>query len=353
VGYRHFLLGAYPPPGLAKKILIDFHERPSLDGYKHGHHWLDLYSLGDDGSCFIEFTTCTPQFGCSRGYRSRMIVLTRILGWLYAQSLKLYPKGFRAIFGAEMDDVFAQAIREGNAIIFCLQELKGLPGSLIRQHWYAWTHKETVMLTNYKRPEWFFYPGWIGVSILAFPLAWFAYFLTIGLVTRWVGDTIYVNGTRHITEDYLFLYIFFPTLCLISGILQYGLLQRYVPKMGAWVLATMAGCLLAFATIILIYRVFEAAFYFWNGTFVFATIGGMIGLCQWLFLRRRIPKAGWWVLASFLGWGLAVLGSFTEVRNGSALAQLITFSLSPPIFTSIAWWFLLKPGAGQENYQGG
>lgn len=55
------------------------------------------------------------------------------------------------------------------------------------------------------------------------------------------------------------------------------------------------------------------------------------------------------VLASILGWGLAVLGSLTEVRNGSALAQLITFSLSPAIFASFAWWFLLSPKAGQEN----
>jgi hypothetical protein len=44
--------------------------------------------------------------------------------------------------------------------------------------------------------------------------------------------------------------------------------------------------------------------------------------------------------------GLAVLGSLTEVRNGSALAQLITFSLSPAIFASFAWWFLLRPKAG-------
>ena len=278
-----------------------------------------------------------------------MSILPRILGWLYAQSLRLYSKDFRATFSAEMEDVFTQATRESNAIVFCLQELKDFPGSLFRQHWYAWRHKEAIVLTNYKRPDWYFYPGWVGVSILAFPLTWFAYFLVIGLVTRWVGDTIYVNGVRRITEDYLFSYIFFPTLCLISGILQYGLLRRYVPKMGGWVLATMAGCLLSFAMLALLLRVYEASFFFWNAAFVFATIGGIIGLSQWFFLRRRIPKAGWWVLASVLGWGLAVLGSLTEVRNGSALAQLITFSLSPAIFASFAWWYLLKPKAGQEN----
>ena len=278
-----------------------------------------------------------------------MSILARIAARAYRILLTLYPSGFLAKFGEEMQDVFTQALREGNPIIFCLRELKGFPGSLIRQYWYAWTHKEAIMLTNYKRPNWHFYPGWVGVSILAFPLSWFTYFLVIGLVTRWVGGTIYVNGVRHFTEDYLFRYIFFPTLCLISGILQYGLLRRYVPKMGGWILATMAGCLLSFATMALIYKVFEAAFFFWNGAFVFATIGGMIGLCQWVFLRWRIPTAGWWVLASFLGWGLAVLGSLTEVRNGSAFAQLFTFSLPPAIIASLAWWYLFKSKAEQEN----
>lgn len=193
------------------------------------------------------------------------------------------------------------------------------------------------MTTNFKRPDWYFYPGWVGVSILAFALSFLTYFLVIGLIERWVGDIIYVNGVRHITEDYLFDYLFFPTLCLISGILQYGLLRLYLPKMGGWILATLTGCLLVFVTMTLLTWVFEVTFLnLWNGTLAFATIGGLIGLSQWVFLRRRIPKAGWWILASVLGWSLAVLGRFTAVRYGSTFAQILTFSLSPAIVAGIA-----------------
>jgi hypothetical protein len=210
------------------------------------------------------------------------------------------------------------------------------------------------MTTNLRRPAWFFYPGWVGVSIIAFVLSFLAYFPVIDLITRWVGDIIYVNGVRHITEDYLFIYFFFPTLCLISGLLQYGLLRLYVPKMGGWILATLAGCLLVFVTMTLLTRVFETAFLnLWNGALAFATIGGLIGLSQWILLRRRISKAGWWILASILGWGLAVLGSLTEVRNGSALAQILTFSLSPAIVAGFAWWYLLRPESQRENYLSG
>jgi hypothetical protein len=204
--------------------------------------------------------------------------------------------------------------------------------------------------TNIKRPGWFFYPGWVMASVLAITLSWFAYFPIIGLVTRWIGQTIQVKGQTRTTEDYLFMYIFFPMLCLIFGILQYVLLRLYLPKMSGWILATMVGCLLVFAAMGLLTQVFEGVFLtLSNGTLALAAVGGVIGLSQWVFLRRRIPKAGWWVFASILGWGLAVLGSLTSVRNSSALAQLLTAILSPAIVAGFAWWYLLKPKAQQEN----
>ena len=41
-----------------------------------------------------------------------MINLTRILGWLYAQSLKFYPPGFRNKFSVEMKQVLLSAVEE-------------------------------------------------------------------------------------------------------------------------------------------------------------------------------------------------------------------------------------------------
>jgi hypothetical protein len=198
--------------------------------------------------------------------------------------------------------------------------------------------------TNFQRPDWFFYPGWVFANILAITLSWFAYFLIIGVVTRWIGHTIQVNGQTRITEDFLFFYIAFPMFCFLSSFFQYSLLRLYVPKMGGWIWATMAGCLMVFLMIPFLQWIFESTFLtLWSGALAFAAIGGTIGLCQWIFLRQRIPKAGWWILASLLGWGLAVLGSLTPVRNSSALAQLLTAILSPAIVASFAWWYLLKP----------
>jgi drug/metabolite transporter (DMT)-like permease len=114
--------------------------------------------------------------------------------------------------------------------------------------------------------------------------------------------------------------------------------------MGWWILATATGGFWFFAFTGLMQLILGPAFTadVW-GIATFSAIGGLIGLSQWLFLRRRIPRAGWWIFASALGWGLAFLGSLTAVRNGSALAQLLTLSLSPAIVTAVAWGYLLKP----------
>lgn len=42
----------------------------------------------------------------------------------------------------------------------------------------------------------------------------------------------------------------------------------------------------------------------------YVALGGLIaGVCQWRLLRSRFHGAGWWVLASALGWGLAALAA--------------------------------------------
>lgn len=286
-----------------------------------------------------------------------MNTLPHIFGWLYIQSLKLYPAKFRAKFGEEMQAVFVEAALEtksspGKLLAFFGREIRDLPDAVFRAHWFFLTHKELNMATHFKRPKWFFYPGWVGFSILASPLAFLAYFPIIAVITHWVGDRIQVNGQTHITEDYLFPYIFFPMVCLVSGLLQYILLRRYAPKMGWWILATTAGGLFALAAIGLLQSVLDSFLTSAvGGTLTLIMLGGVIGLSQWIFLRQRISSAGWWIFASVLGWGLASLGALSSVKNGHLLAQLFAVSLPPALVTSFAWWYLLKqpPKSDRES----
>jgi len=53
-----------------------------------------------------------------------------------------------------------------------------------------------------------------------------------------------------------------------------------------------------------------------GGTVVGALGGAVVGILQWLVLRRQVSRAGWWVLASTVGLGLsmAVAGAFLDME---------------------------------------
>ena len=183
------------------------------------------------------------------------------------------------------------------------------------------THQANMetLTANLKKPEWSFYLGWIVLTAFSVPIAFFFSLIALKIVTNLVGDYVVVNGVRHITEDYLAMYVLVPSISLLTGVLQYVLLRRYLPRMGWWVLVTVAGWFLGVLLI---------ALPGWLDTplnnldLIFLVMGLAIGITQWLLLRRRLPLAGWWIAASALGWGL--LGLITP---GNSLDQYGLFTL--------------------------
>ena len=190
-----------------------------------------------------------------------------------------------------------------------------------------------------QKPGWTFYPSWIVVTLLCIPIAFFIDLAVLRIVTRLVGDYIYVNGVRHITEDYLAMYPFIPVVSLLTGLLQYWLLRRYLPRMGAWVFATVAGWFLGMLLILIPGWLHWTAKFLNNVELVFLVLGLSIGLAQWVLLRRRLARAGWWIAANVVGWG--VLGLFTP---GNTLNQygLFLIGLLPACATAITLAWLMN-----------
>jgi hypothetical protein len=189
---------------------------------------------------------------------------------------------------------------------------------------------------NFKKPERSFYLSWIILTSICIPIAYFLSLITLKIITNIAGDFIFVNGIRHITEDYLAMYVFVPFASLLTGALQYGLLRHYLTRMGWWVFATVAGWLFGVLLIAL------PAWLGWTDAppnyldLIFLLMGSAIGITQWLLLRRRLALAGWWIAASALGWGL--LGLITP---GNSLNQygLFTLGFLPACATAamLAW----------------
>ena len=169
-------------------------------------------------------------------------------------------------------------------------------------------------MTTIKKPGWSFYLAWVILTMVCVPVAFILDLAILRVIKSIVGVYIYVDGVRHITEDYLGMYIFVPIAGLLTGVLQYGLLRRYLPHMGWWVLATTGGWLLGPLLILmpgwLNFCTYEPA----NFNMAFIVMGLSIGVLQWLLLRRRLPRAGWWIGGNVLGWG--VLGLITGDTTG-------------------------------------
>lgn len=194
---------------------------------------------------------------------------------------------------------------------------------------------------NYRKPEWTFYAGWVVMSTLSIPIAWFICWAIISWIKQVLGATIQVEGQTRITEDLLFGFVYLPVLGLLSGLLQYLLLRRYLPRMVWWIAATAAGWLLLLVALGLFYRALSPAFdarAAWYLPLVVVLIGGCVALPQWLLLRRRVRHAVSWILASVLGWVVAILVAGETI---SSPEDVLAVALLPPAAACIAWWLCL------------
>ena len=196
-----------------------------------------------------------------------------------------------------------------------------------------------ILPVNFKKPEWSFYLSWIVLTALSVPIALFFSLVALKTVTNIVGDYVVVNGVRHIAEDYLAMYALIPSISILTGALQYVLLRRYLPHMGWWVLFTAAGWFLGVLLVAL------PGWFGWldapldNLDLIFLIMGLAIGISQWLFLRSRLARAGWWIAANVAGWGLLGL-----ILPGNNLDQYTVFTLGllPACTTAAALALLMR-----------
>lgn len=189
-----------------------------------------------------------------------------------------------------------------------------------------------------KRPHRLFYLEWIVLNASAVGIAWYVAWALISLIESVVGGTIQVGGQVRITEDFLFLYVLFPIIGLSTGIIQFLLLRRYVPRLSGWIAATFLGWLLPFVIGFVVTRLLvpgNSTVWIVVGMFL---IGTTIALPQWWVLRRRVLHASWWVPAYGLAWGTVGL---LNLVSSEPFPVLMGIAIVPAIGSSIACWQLL------------
>jgi len=114
-----------------------------------------------------------------------------------------------------------------------------------------------------------------------------------------------------------------------------------------WMTATMAGVQLV---VIIVFVCWAGGLDdYWWGNLGMASMGGIsLGVCQWIWLRRRLVNAWWWIVSTFLGWDLAMLlVKVLDVENLNAtgalsqLARMIEL-LAIPVAVSLPQWLLIR-----------
>ncbi|MBK9926933.1 MAG: hypothetical protein IPP66_16805 [Anaerolineales bacterium] len=197
-----------------------------------------------------------------------------------------------------------------------------------------------ILSTGLKQPvPSSFYVSWIVLTSLCVPIAYLLSIIILKIITNIVGDYVFVNGIRHITEDYLAMYILVPSVSALTGLMQYGLLRKYLDHMGWWILVTVAGWSLGFLLILLPSWLNWTDAPLSNLDLIFLLMGLGIGTSQWLLLRHRFTRAGWWVAANIVGWGLLAL-----VTPNNALGQIgiLILGFLPACATAVTLAFLMN-----------
>lgn len=147
----------------------------------------------------------------------------------------------------------------------------------------------------------------------------------------------------------------------VVGGVQSLVLVRVLPRVPRrpWVIATAVGALLAWligAGVVMSLpenQAFEDSLPLFMA--LGPVLGGLLGGCQWVVLRRHVPGAAWWVLANAAGWGLGLLVGFgvpmsisedTPIALAAALALLTGAGtgLAPGLVTAEALVRLLRRG---------
>lgn len=116
--------------------------------------------------------------------------------------------------------------------------------------------------------------------------------------------------------------------------LQWLVLRKHLARAGWWVAASLAAVAVV-GGVILGVGLLDADVGWVAGMSAFGTV---VGVLQWAMLKRQVHRAGWWVLASTVGWvagmplgdiaGPPALGAVYGVVTGTMLVWLLRHEAS-------------------------
>jgi hypothetical protein len=106
----------------------------------------------------------------------------------------------------------------------------------------------------------------------------------------------------------------------VSGIMQWVVLRQYMRQAGWWILASALGWTAGWGIVITLIPP-------QLGILTEPVLGAALGTTQWLFLRRHFYQAGWWIPVSALGWTIGLTGLTGELLVGAVVGAVTGIAL--------------------------
>ncbi len=231
------------------------------------------------------------------------------------------------------------------------------------------TTLNATVTVNRKTPAWVFWLLWSAATFLGA----LAYFIPVGLVQILLGlDRL--GDPQRAAEIGTAMRVVAAVLCggacgSTIGLGQWLVLRRELQHTGWWVAATIAGYA-SVGLFILIGNAVQPGWLDWAvtlivngkmhwlarvgptdppewlaasqpaGTVALTLCGAVLGVMQWLVLRGRVERAGWWIAISTIGWACAA--ALSSLPN-AFLAVSASFDL-PVLVSGLGMvWLLRKP----------
>jgi hypothetical protein len=295
---------------------------------------------------------------------SRLLIRILIVR-LYGCLLQLYPPLFRAEFVAEIRDIFLKVILEAEErgvfwlLKTSLRELTALVISILRESGRELRSRKMIAMTQDNDPNpvnlpssgngylqtaggpnWIWVTRWALLTTAAFPAALIATAPLAALFLWLINFGGEVRLWPSINGNLLTSVCFIAAFALLMATAQWYLLRTVLPRAGWWIAATGGGYLLGgMVAWVSIVRIFAISWNLdWSRAPLFLTVGLIIGLMQWLYLRRFLPNALWIILIDELAAGSFLLSgqSFTSWFEVAGVLIL------PGIITGVGLWLLLR-----------
>ncbi len=143
---------------------------------------------------------------------------------------------------------------------------------------------------------WRFWVAWM----LATTMAAIAFLVVVWPVNSMMGPAGPLGGTTPPGPRGAAVWIEGILMGAVLGLGQWLVLRKYLPGSGWWVLATAIGYLLSG----LVGRLLPIGLSNLQSVLLPLESGIALGISQWVVLRQRLNQAGWWIVFSITGWAL-------------------------------------------------